>query len=150
MCLYTNLAKAEKTTKEITCYKVLCRDSNNEIITPHRREEVSLGLMQYGYPLNKVYADYSTKIGEGFVHAFRYEDSAINCCKQMQSDEAYNSIKYTFPMCFNLNDTFFVVKCVIPKDTEYYIGSGIVSYDEICARKMEITTEITYISKIKQ
>lgn len=100
MCLYINKdQKAIIATEDIVCFKVL-KKWNNKYITPYQNKKVILGKL------------YHSKIDA------KKRDNTIN--KAIHSFVNLEEAKTELDSWYSPN--YVIVKAIIPKDAEYYIG----------------------------
>ena len=106
MCLWTKNAVKKIADKDIVCYKVICK-VGNDYLTIYQRTPIELGKTYTDNELihmgkgNDVYY-----IGQGVYHTFKkYKDAVVFLREHF------------------LFTNRVIVRCVIPKGTEYYEGT---------------------------
>lgn len=133
MCLLSNSKIPLIAKKDIICYKVLQRLSDNSYISPFRN--VKYNINDFNYPLEKynqndyVY-DYSGwyKIEQGFLHCF--------VSKNIHPNDYVSSHIFLWAKIFPL----YLFECYIPKGAKYFVSN---CGKEICADKL-------FVKNIKQ
>lgn len=133
LCSETNIPKIAK--KDIVCYKIIERISNNEYKSPYQGDEIIFNKTIIASKPPKKFnimpdVDIDLKtindyyIGEGFIHAFIATRDARN--------------HYYYFLC---REGATIVKCIIPKGSRYFVN---IDNTEICSDRMMITDEIIY------
>ena len=110
MCLTITNRTPQIAKKDIVCYKVLRHNflKRSGYTTPYMYTSVTLGeLMEDKVPVKIHNSIFLVKYNlyEGVFHTFKYYSDAVEMCKE---DIIGNSV---------------VVRCIIPKGTEYYVGT---------------------------
>ena len=147
MCLYLKDKKPKVATKDITCYKVLVEFEEigprggikRKYRTPFQEAPAKLGvtLKAYGciklgkltWAKDTMAQGYTHFVAAGLIHTFK----TLQGARKAVNDDNY---------CFGYQPV--IVKCVIPKGTEYFEGvfeyTGINSY---ASSKVEVGKRVT-------
>ena len=147
MCLYLKDKKSKVATKDITCYKVLVEHEDfgprggitRRYNTPFQEAPAKLGvtLKAYGgielgkltWAKSAMAEGYTHYVAAGVIHTFK----TLRGARKAVNDDNY---------CFGYQPV--IVKCVIPKGTEYFEGvfeyTGIASYASV---KVEVGKRVT-------
>lgn len=118
MCLCSSQGKAYIAKEDIETYKLLIRKKDGTYITPFRYKEVVLGERMVADGNNELpqYEDGFIRIGSGYIHSYlKVIDDKIHV--------------------YLLGGWIVLVKCIIPKGTEYYVDAGL---KEICSKELVI------------
>lgn len=118
MCLCSKQGKAYIAREDIETYKLLIRAVDDTYITPFRRKEVVLGERMVADGNNELpqYEDGFIRIEGGYIHSY------LN----VLNDDIH---------LYDLSQWLVLVKCIIPKGTEYYVDAGL---KEICSKELII------------
>lgn len=116
------MSKQEKpfiAKEDILTYKLLLKNERGEYFTPYFGKEVKLGETLYGGDIDVEYNSESNRlyneIGSGYVHSY------VNPFGEWNT--GYEII-WLYDFRFDFRDcTCVLVKCIIPKGTEYYIDA---------------------------
>lgn len=163
MCLYLEKgnAKKKKATEDIVCYKIMEEVSLNGGV-PHYRTPYQGNVMPIEGLVRDEYFDinrwaakrYNKKISTLRIYANHYD----HICKSFVAGGMIHTFanlldaseKADLLASTNLDKTYVVVKCVIPKGTEYFegftgmahIGSINFGASSYCSSKLQFTGEI--------
>lgn len=119
MCLMSKQVVSFIAKEDIITYKLLLKNNCGEYLTPYMYKEVKLGEaldggdidVQFELGCSKLF----NEIGSGYVHSYVNPFGAWN---------TGNETIWLFDFRVNLSVcTSVLVKCIIPKGTEYYIDS---------------------------
>lgn len=118
MCLLSNQEKAYIAKEDIETYKLFIRKGDGTYITSFRRKEVVLGERMIAEGENELpqYDDGFIRIWGGYIHSYL----------KVLDDDIH---------VYDLDGWIALVKCIIPKGTEYYVDSGLC---EICSKELII------------
>lgn len=112
MCLIVTSDKPQIATRDIVCYKVCIEDFryNTSVITPYRKVSLNIGV-EYedvnDIDIAMAISLVSYVVGRGVYHSFAHLKDARNDLREWLPDAIHS---------------FCIVKCIIPKGSEYYIG----------------------------
>ena len=108
MCLFTNRNYAFTAQEDIECYKVLRRAG--DILTSYFYERFtwkkSITYTTLLQTFNSVFKEYQCNVEQGF-HSYMYQKDAEKFIDEICRDE-----------------TLVLVKCIIPKGSQYFVGQS--------------------------
>lgn len=118
MCLCSKQGKAYIAREDIETYKLFIRTVDDTYITPFRWKEVILGERMVADGENELpqYEDGFIRIGGGYIYSYL----------KVLDDDIH---------LYDLSQWLVLVKCIIPKGTEYYVDAGL---KEICSKELII------------
>lgn len=130
MCLYSLKKTPLVAKKDITCYKVLSYvDEDGHYISPmyyfhwftgNPNPEVIYHISQFEHHDVRCWFFGKFKIGTGFFHTYQYLEEA-------------KKLKHIIGL-----KNYCIVKCIIPKGTEYYVGYDDSQKDCYASKQLKI------------
>ena len=108
MCLFANRTYAFTAQEDIECYKVLRRRDNVLISYYHPKFtwEKSITYTTLLQTFNSVFREYQCNVEQGF-HSYMYQKDAETFINEVCGD-----------------GTLVLVKCIIPKGSQYFVGDS--------------------------
>ncbi len=119
---------------DIVCYKAILKkldeDNDYDYVTLFQRSNVSIG---------------STYESEFFIYRNNVEEGLHSIADKIDTEMMING----YNICIDQSEilSIFIVKCIIPKGTEYYVGlfDELKSYASAMIKYVEIVDEINII-----